>query len=163
VRRIDASIHEPRGGIPSVDEKLVVALFDRVRDRQFSVSAAIALFGNVEDRGDRVWRVTPKPELGGVEQVRFRFFDPRKAAPEDVELVLASPWETTTTRLTALFGAPVRWSPAGPGLGRNRTVSIHRAPDDGRREGVTQFELDHRGGEVEELKIILVRFRPLGP
>jgi hypothetical protein len=145
-----------------MDEKLIVSLCDEVLGRHFSVAGALALFGEVEEKGAREWRVRPRPQLKGVDHVLFRFFDPAQKVPDDVDLVLAGPWSITATRLAALFGAAVGWYPPGPSLSRRRTLWIPRPAHDDRREGVVQFEIDHAGERVEDLKITLIRFRPIG-
>jgi hypothetical protein len=145
-----------------MDEKLIVALFDQVLDRQFSVDRALALFGQVEGKDEREWRIRPKAELKGVQEVLFRFFDPARRAPEDVDLVLATPWSITTTRLAVLFGGAVSWDPPGPSPTRRRMVSIIRRPRGSRRSGMAQFEIDHIGDEIEDLKVIMIRYRPVG-
>jgi hypothetical protein len=125
----------------------------------------LVLFGEVSEKDDSIWTIKPRPEVGGVREILFRFYqrDQATAPPADIDLVLSSPWDISVAKLEALFGGSIHWVPDGPAIGRNRTVYIERPAKQNRLEGVVSFELDKRirDKKTQELQIVQLRFRRL--
>jgi len=160
-----SSLAEPRKATSTVDENQLASLFERALDPKLDADRALALFGELEDKHDSTWRVKPKPQIMGVREIVFEFFQrDQRSSPADIELVLAITWNTTVERLEQIFGGRLRWAPPGPSIGLNRTASIDRDERQGHLEGMVMFELDRRAGQAKgpDLKILSVRFRRLG-
>jgi hypothetical protein len=159
------SLAESRKAASSMDENQIVSFFEQALDPKLDANRALALFGDVEDKHDSTWRVRPKPQIIGVREILFEFFQrDQRSSPADIELVLATSWNTTVERLEKLFAGTLRWAPPGPSVALNRTASIDRDERQGRLEGMVMFELDQRVGQAKgpNLKVLSVRFRRLG-
>jgi hypothetical protein len=148
-----------------MDPSLLVTLFDQFLDPALDSGRALALFGELLEKDHSTWKVKPKKELRGIREVIVHFYQRNQTAepPADIQLILATPWEVTASKLEALFGGPIRWAPSGPAIGRRRSVSIASPAKKTRLRGVVSFELDKtiQNKRIVDLSIVDVLFRQL--
>jgi hypothetical protein len=162
---VTPSFSQSRKAGSSVDENQLVSLFDRSLDPSLDSASELAMFGEVQEKVQSDWTIKPNSRLSGVREVVFKFYNrDQKSAPDDVDLVLASPWEAPVKKLEALFGGTLRWGPFGPSGSLYRPVSIHRPARPGRMEGKVMFDLERRLWDENSPKVVIlgVTFRRLG-
>lgn len=140
-------------------------LSDNFLSHNFGPEQAVLEFGEVSERTERRWILSPKIKGVGSVQLSFENLKAGKGLLTAVHFNLLSLQKTTLFELEKCFGVPARWLPRNPSKKNFHVLIVDREATPVSYKGTVQFEASSgpKTGDEGVIEVNGVKFRRFYP